>query len=113
MHLRSNMKTNSVYFLSLWVTEIRNCITVGCSNGVVVPKFESELERKEGEYKPYRYAEEKDIKVFMKELPKQLKITIQLLEEKGESFSLLAQDLIPKDITRIFKGVPSPDNDFM
>ena len=66
----------------------------------------------EKEYEPY-YRKDSDVNIFKRELKTQLQTTIQLLEERGETFSLLPQDLIPKDIARIFEDVPSPDNDFM
>lgn len=78
----------------------------------IISEFESQLELMEKEYEPY-YRKDSDVNIFKRELKTQLQTTIQLLEEKGETFSLLPQDLIPKDIARIFKDVPSLDNDFM
>ena len=78
----------------------------------IISEFESQLELMEKEYEPY-YRKDSDVNIFKRELKTQLQTTIQLLEERGETFSLLPQDLIPKDIARIFEDVPSPDNDFM
>lgn len=78
----------------------------------IISEYEAQLERMEEEYEPYCH-KDNDVTIFKRELRTQLQTTIQLLEEKGETFSLLPQDLIPKDIARIFKDVPSLDNDFM
>lgn len=51
-------------------------------------------------------------KYFYRNLEKQLRETIENLEQSSTSYTLLPQDLIQEDIARVFRGVPSLEHDF-
>lgn len=52
------------------------------------------------------------VKYFYRNLENQLRETMDSLDQCGNSYTLLPQDLIQEDIARIFNGVPSPEGDF-
>lgn len=47
---------------------------------------------------------------FYRNLERQLKETVEYLDQEGEAYTLLPQDLIQADIDRVFGAVPIPDH---